>query len=411
MIKIDRFTLRNGLTIISHQREHATQAIVCVTYRAGSVDDYPGKEGLANLVRWTVHSSSLNIPDHVLHNANAGAQVDSKTTHDVSQFFITLPQENLESAFWLQSDRMIGSEAEEESIPRLKKWLHYKIDEELSSEYRYIMNVVKLEAYETHPYRTRVLGTKQSVDHIEFSDIGSFYKYYYTPSNACLTVSSGLSSDRVFELAEKWFGGIPPSTVERAPRQLEPVRTKPKVKTLDKWGPENYIYRAYPIKGRQTDEYFYADCLSDMQMSQLLGPLREVVGDDKIFSSIEAWVIGTFESDLLVFAASVRLGDYMEAAIYELDQALSKLAKYSPEEWEVKGLLNRRIYDFGFDGSFSGEKFVSTLSISEMAGGADYYNESVEKVRALDLKAMSWAWRSILNPERTVTIISRNNKK
>ena len=411
MIQIDRLTLRNGLTILCHHREHATQAIVCVTYRAGSVDDYAGKEGLANLVRWTVHSRSLNIPDHVPHNANASAQIESKTTHDVSQFCITLPQENLESAFWMQSDRMIGAEVEKESVPRLKKWLHCKIDEELSCEYKYIMNVVKLEAYENHPYRTRVLGTKQSVDQILFSDIESFYKYYYTPSNACLTISSGLGSGQIFELAEKWFGGIPPSTVERSPRQSEPVRTKPKVKTLDKWGPENCIYRAYPIKGRQTDEYFYADCLSDMQMSQLLAPLREVVGDDKIFSSISAWVIGTFESDLLVFSASVRLGDYMEAGIYELDQALSKLANYAPEEWEVQGLLNSRICEFGFDGSCLGEKFVSALSVSEMAAGADYYTESLERTRTLDRKKMSWAWRTILNPQRMVTVISRNNKK
>ena len=411
MIKFDRINLRNGLTIVSHHRERATQAIVCVTYRAGSVDDYEGRGGLANLVRWALHSSSINIIDHVPYNEAAGVSVDSDTTYDVSQFSTTLPQENLETAFWMQSDRMLGAKINKEDIPRLKKWLQGKIKYEGENEHNYIQNVVLTESYDEHPYRSGVLGSENSVKNIDLSDVQSFHKYFYTPSNACLMVSSGLPADRVFELAEKWFGGIPPSPVGKAVRPVEAVRTRPKSVELDQRGPDKHVYRAFPVQGFNTDEHFYAGCLAEMQRNRLLSPLRDVAGDKKIFSNINAWLVKTFESDQLIFAAAVRKTEYMDAAIYELDEALSKLTKYSPEDWEVEGLMNRRRYYFGAESRYAGDKFVRLASVHEMAGGAERYNDSLERVLSLDIKKMSRAWKQILNPQRMVTVISGNNKK
>ncbi len=341
---MNRHTLANGLRIVHHEDSATQMVAVNVLYDVGARDENPKRTGYAHLLEHLMFEGSIHIPNYDTHVQLAGGENNAWTNNDLTNYYITIPHCNVETAFWLESDRMLGLALTEQSVEVQKGVVIEEFKQRhLNSPYGDVQHLIRPMAYKVHPYQWPTIGT--CTEHIEratLADVMDFYQRHYTPDNAILSVVGNISFEEVIRLSEKWFGPIPKGNI--VPRNLpqEPVQQRIRRKTVYRNVPSDMLAMAFHMGDRRSQEYHVCDLITDLlsagQSSRLT---QRLIHRDKLFTAIDAYIQGSIDNGLLIIMGRLTEGVTCQQAEAAVWKELEILRHESVPEEELAKVRNR----------------------------------------------------------------------
>jgi len=394
MIKFEKFKLKNNLTVIVHQDNSSPLACVNILYDVGARDEDESKTGFAHLFEHLMFGGSINIPNYDEPLQLVGGENNAFTTNDITNYYCTVPSENLETAFWLESDRMLSLAFTEKSLEVQRSVVIEEFKQRyLNQPFGDVWLLLRPLAYNTHPYKWSTIG--KEISHIEnatMDDVKSFFKKHYCPANAIMVVAGNVELDNVKKLAEKWFEPIEAGIHPKRNLPKEPKQTSPRKLTVERDIPVDSIYKAYHMVSRYDSNYYTCDLLSDIlsrgNSSRLFNAL---IKDNPLFSEINAYVMGDFDEGLFVISGKLSEGVKMEVAEAAIIKEVEKIKNELVSETELQKCKNKVESSITFSETDILNK-ATNLAISELLGGANLINEEIGKYLAVktdDIKKMA----------------------
>ena len=341
---MNRHTLPNGLRIVHHEDPTTQMVAVNVLYNVGARHEDPERTGYAHLLEHLMFEGSVHIPDYDTHVQLAGGENNAWTNNDLTNYYIALPCSNIETAFWLESDRMLGLALTEESVEVQKGVVIEEFKQRhLNRPYGDVQHLIRSLAYKVHPYRWPTIGL--CVEHIEQATLESvmdFYHRHYTPSNAILSVVGGISFDEVVRLAEKWFGPLPKSPIAQRTLPQEAPQQRIRRKSVYRNVPADMLVMAFHMAERKSMEYHVCDLITDLlsagQSSRLI---RHLMHDQHLFTSIDAYIQGSIDNGLLYIMGRLAEGLTVEQAERAVWSELETLKRNTIDPEELNKVRNR----------------------------------------------------------------------
>jgi zinc protease len=381
VIQFERFELANGLKVLVHEDHDTPMAALNVLYNVGSRDENPDRTGFAHLFEHLMFGGSANIPDFDAPLQMAGGENNAFTNTDYTNFYEVLPAQNLETAFWLESDRMLSLNFSKKSLEVQRKVVVEEFKETcLNQPYGDMWHHLSKLAYQQHPYRWPVIGlVPEHVEAATLNDVKKFFFNHYRPNNAILVVAGKVKTEEVKVLAEKWFGAIPAGLVPERKLAVEPVQTEFRELSLDSPVPLDALYLGFPCPERLSPDYYAMDLLSDVLGNGSSSRLfRRLLKEKQLFSSIDCYHSGTLDPGLFIIegrpAGGVNIAD-AEAAIWA---EIQDLIDHGVGENELQKCKNRAESALVFSELSILSKAMS-LAIYELLGDANMLNEEPEK--------------------------------
>ena len=344
MIFFEKYKLDNGLTVILHKDVNTPIAAVNITYNVGSRDENPNRTGLAHLFEHLMFGGSKNIPKYDEPLQRVGGENNAFTSVDITNYYLTLPVQNLETAFWLESDRMNELAFSQKSFDNQRNIVIEEFKQSyLNQPYGDVMLLLKPLVYQVHPYQWNTIGKNiEQIAETSMTEIKDFFYTFYAPNNAVLSVAGNLDINKTKSLIEKWFGNIP--TRKQYIRNLpqEPAQTETRKLEVERDVPVNCIYKAYKM-GKRTDENYHtidliSDILSNGESSRLQ---QSLVKDKQLFSSLTSYLSGTFDDGLLIIQGCLVPTISFKQAENSILEELEKLKTENISEYELKKVKNR----------------------------------------------------------------------
>ena len=406
MINVTRHTLPNGLRVLHHYDCNTRMTALNVLYDVGSKDDWSHRTGFAHLFEHLMFGGSVNIPDFDSPLQLTGGENNAWTSNDVTNYYTIAPTHNIETAFWLESDRMLQLAFTPQSLEVQR---HVVIEEfkqrNLNQPYGDIYQLIRPLAYTTHPYRWPVIG--RSIEEIEaatLDEVKEFFYAHYAPNNAILCVAGSISWEETLRLCKKWFAPIPRREI--APRNLpaEPKQTAPRRLSVERDVPLDAIVKVYHMCDRRNAQYHACDLLSDVLGTGASSRLyKELVQEQQLFNSIDASISGEIECGLLIINGKLNKGVSIEEGEAAINREIAKLQQEGVTEREINKVINR----------FEAEHLVSNLNYTdkaanlayhELIGRAEDINTEVDKYKALTPQDIQNAAREVLQEDNCSTL-------
>lgn len=406
MIHFEKFTLDNGLRVIVHQDLSTPMAVMNVMYDIGARDENPAQTGFAHLFEHLMFGGSVNIPSYDEPLQMAGGENNAYTTNDLTNYYIQLPAENLETAFWLESDRMLSLAFGEKSLDVQRKVVCEEFKEHyLTKPYGDVWHKMRELAYTTHPYRWMTIGKELShIENAKLEDVKAFFFKYYRPVNAVLVVAGNVTTEKVKELAEKWFGNIPAGDKYVRNLPVEPEQTAPRKLEVKAKVPVDAFYKCWHIPARLDERYHAIDLLSDILGGGASSRLHQtLVKEKKLFSNIDCHHSGSTDAGLLTIEGKLVKGVNIEDADKAVEDILRQLQEEPVMEIELQKVKNKTESMMAFE-DMSVMNRANSLAYYELLGNADLMNTELslyEKVTAAEIKAES---KAIFRPENSNTL-------
>ena len=385
MIQVNRYTLANGLRIV-HNEDDSTQMVALnLLYDVGARDEDPSHTGFAHLFEHLMFGGSLHIPDYDTPVQNAGGENNAWTNNDITNYYITLPHQNVETGFWLESDRMLSLDFSPKSL----EVQHQVVIEEfkqrnLNQPYGDASHLLRELAYESHPYRWPTIG--KEIAHIAqatLEEVKDFFYRFYAPNNAILAVTGHISFEETVRLAKKWFGPIPARNI--SPRQLpaEKPQTAVRRKTVERKVPVDAIYMAFHMSNRMHPDYYVYDMITDILSNGRSSRfIQSLVQEQKLFTSIDAYISGSLDEGLLHVTGKPVEGVSLEQAEEAIWKELEKMKTVPVSEQELEKVKNRYESEQIFN-NINYLNVATNLAFFELTGKAEDINEEVGKYRAV----------------------------
>lgn len=405
MIDFKRFTLKNGLKVLFHQDRNTPIVAMNVIYNVGARDEDPELTGFAHLFEHLMFGGSLNIPKYDVPLEKVGGENNAFTNNDFTNYYLTIPKENLETAFWLESDRMLNLAFSEKSLEVQRKVVieEYK-QRYLNQPYGDIWLLLRPLVYQKHPYQWATIG--KDISHIEkakMEDVKAFYQKFYNPSNAILSIAGNVELEEIKSLCEKWFEPI--SAGEPYHRDLiqEPIQTEARFLEVERDVPVNVIFKVYHMSGRLDKEYYATDLLSDVLSNGNSSRLNiELHKKQQLFSSVSAFISGDIEPGMFVVAGYLNEGVDFKAADEAIQMELDKVKNGEVQEEELRKVKNKVESSLVFSEINVLDKAMS-LAYFELLGDAAGVNEEVAKYQKVDLKLLQETAVNIFKPDNCTT--------
>ncbi|MFT7381183.1 MAG: zinc protease [Roseivirga sp.] len=391
MIQFDRFELENGLQVIYHEDLTNPMVVVNLLYNVGSRDEDENRTGFAHLFEHLMFGGSANVPNYDEPLQKVGGENNAFTSPDITNYYITLPAENIETAFWLESDRMLSLSFD----PKVLEVQRSVVIEEFKQRYLnqpYGDAWLKLRplAYETHPYKWATIG--KEIEHIEkatMDDVKAFFKRFYHPSNAVLVVAGNSSLEEVKRLTEKWFGNIPAGEINNRSLPKEKAQSQFKSIEIHAPVPADSLYMAFHMPGRTDEEYYAVDLLSDILgrgKSSIL--YQSLVEENQLFGSLGAYVTGSSDPGLFVINGKLSEGVSLEEgekAVWELVEKfkLAELSEKALEKVKNKAESTMVFSEVELLNRAMNLAYAWTLGDPEMV---NHEGEKIQSVMAKDIK-------------------------
>ncbi|MFM7645216.1 MAG: M16 family metallopeptidase [Sphingomonadales bacterium] len=406
MIQFDRFTLSNGLRVLVHPDPSTPMAVVNVLYNVGARDEDSHHTGFAHLFEHLMFGGSLHISDYDEPLQMAGGENNAYTTNDLTNYYIQLPADNLETAFWLESDRMLSLAFSEKSLATQRKVVCEEFKENyLNKPYGDTWHKMRELAYQVHPYRWMTIGKELS--HIETATLGqvkSFFFKHYTPCNAILVVAGAVDTARVRSLAEKWFGDIPSGTRYDRSLAAEPVQTEPRHLTIKAPVPLNMLCKTWHMGARQDASYHATDLLTDILGGGASSRLyHALVKEQQLFSSIDCYHFASSDPGLLAIEGKLVKGISMDKAERALGEQLQRLIDDFVSESELQKVKNKTESMIAFE-DMSVMSRAASLAYYELLGDATEMNNELGKYEAVTTKDIQQQARSIFREQNSNTL-------
>lgn len=385
MIQVNRYTLANGLRIV-HNEDDSTQMVALnLLYDVGARDEDPSHTGFAHLFEHLMFGGSLHIPDYDTPVQNAGGENNAWTNNDITNYYITLPHQNVETGFWLESDRMLSLDFSPKSLEVQRQVVIEEFKQRnLNQPYGDASHLLRELAYESHPYRWPTIG--KEIAHIAqatLEEVKDFFYRFYAPNNAILAVTGHISFEETIRLAEKWFGPIPARNI--SPRQLpaEKPQTAVRRKTVERKVPVDAIYMAFHMSNRMHPDYYVYDMITDILSNGRSSRfIQSLVQEQKLFTSINAYISGSLDEGLLHVTGKPVEGVSLEQAEEAIWKELEKMKTVPVSEQELEKVKNRYESEQIFN-NINYLNVATNLAFFELTGKAEDINEEVGKYRAV----------------------------
>ena len=382
MINFSSFTLDNGLRVIVHEDPTVQIAVMNVLYDVGSRDEHPDKTGFAHLFEHLMFGGSKHIPSYDEPLQRVGGENNAFTSTDITNYYLTVPAANLETGFWLESDRMLSLSFDPEVLEVQRKVVIEEFKQRyLDQPYGDVWLKLRPLAYKTHPYQWATIG--KEVAHIEqatLEDVKNFFFRHYVPSNAVLVVAGHVKVNQVRQLAEKWFGPIPAGNRPQRNLPAEPRQEQKRQLTVEANVPAHALYKTWHVPGRFHSDYYATDLLGDIlgrgHSSRLY---HRLVMEKEIFSTLSAYNMGTLDPGMLVISGRVNEGISAQDAEYEVDQILHDLLREGLRAEELQKVKNLAISSIAF-GDVEVINRAMNLAFASLSGDADLVNREEELI-------------------------------
>jgi zinc protease len=406
MIQFDRFVLDNGLRVLVHQDKSTPMAVVNVMYDVGARDENPEKTGFAHLFEHLMFGGSVNIPEYDEPLQRAGGENNAYTTNDLTNYYSQLPAENLETAFWLESDRMLSLAFSKKSLDVQRKVVVEEFREHyINKPYGDAWHQLRQLAYQVHPYRWMTIG--KEISHIEnatLDDVKQFFFKHYTPANAILVVAGNVETGQVKELAEKWFGDIPAG--EKYVRELpaEPKQTAPRTKELKADVPLDALYKCWHMADRLDKAYYTTDLLSDILGGNASSRLyQKLVKEKKLFSQVACHHFGSIDAGLIAIEGKLIKGVDIQTAEAAVNDEIELIKSELISDKELQKVINKTESMIAFE-DMSVTNRAGSLANYELLGDANLMNDELSKYQAVTANDIIAESRKIFTPQNCSTL-------
>ncbi|PWS30081.1 M16 family metallopeptidase [Pedobacter paludis] len=394
MVDFNRFTLANGLKVLVHEDATTPMAVLNILYDVGARDENPEQTGFAHLFEHLMFGGSVNIPNYDEPLQRVGGENNAFTSNDITNYYITLPSENIETAFWLESDRMLSLAFSEKSLETQRNVVSEEFKQRyLNQPYGDVWLKLRPLAYKKHSYRWATIGKELShIENAKMDDVKAFFKKHYNPQNAILVVGGNVKTEDVKKLAEKWFEPIPAGDKYNRNLIQEDPQTEARTETVKANVPLNAIYIAFKMPGRLNGDYYAFDLLSDIlsrgQSSRLYNSLLK---EQQLFSDINAYISSSLDPGLFIIEGKLIEGISIETAEKAIWAELDKLKSELVSSTELTKVKNKVESVLVFSEMSLLDKAMN-LAYYELLGNADLLNQETEeflKVTAEDIKRIS----------------------
>lgn len=403
MIAFDRFVLDNGLKVLVHQDENTPMVAVNLLYNVGARDEDPSKTGFAHLFEHLMFGGSLHAPQFDLPLQKAGGENNAYTTNDLTNYYIQLPAENLETALWLESDRMQSLNIDPQSLEVQRKVVMEEFKEHyLNKPYGDAWFHVRELAYKQHPYRWMTIG--RSLSHIaqaSLDDVADFYKKYYHPANAILCIAGKIHPDQARRAVEKWFGDIPSGPIKSPSWPQEDPDREYEEKTVEADVPLDALYKTWHIGDRLSPSYIPADLITEILGNGYASRLYQaLVKDEPWFSDIHCYHTGSLDPGLLVIEGKILAGKDPRQANAAIEAQIHKLMDEGISDQELQKVRNKVESAMTFENMALLSR-AANLAYFELLGDAHGLNSEWEKYRQVSADQIRDNARSIFRPENS----------
>lgn len=381
MLRFDSFTLKNGLRVIVHRDKSTPMVAMNIIYKVGSRDENPDRTGFAHLFEHLMFGGSVNIPKYDKPLQKAGGENNAFTNNDYTNYYLTIPKNNLETAFWLESDRMLSLAFSEKSLDVQKQVVIEEFKQNyLNQPYGDVYLLLKPLAYKEHPYRWNTIGKdishieQANMDHVKF-----FYKKYYNPNNAILSIAGDVETDEIARLAEKWFGPISSGKSIERNYPEEPSQVKLRESIVKRKVPQNAIYLAWHMPERSDMGFYETDLISDVLSNGNSSRMyQNLIKKSKMFSEISAFVSGDMDKGLFVVAGKLLNGASKSAAEALIFNEINKVCIDLIDVDELEKINHKIEANLLFSRMTILSKAMN-LAYYEMLGSASMINEEISK--------------------------------
>ncbi|UOQ53747.1 M16 family metallopeptidase [Hymenobacter cellulosivorans] len=409
MIKFEEFTLANGLRCIVHEDHSTPIAVLNVLYNVGSRDEDVAHTGFAHLFEHLMFSGSVNIPSYDEPLQYVGGENNAFTSPDITNYYLTLPAANIETAFWLESDRMLGLAFSENGLEVQRKVVVEEFKQNyLNQPYGDVWLKLRPLAYQVHPYQWPTIG--KEVGHIEnavMDDVRAFFAKHYAPTNAVLVIAGAVTVAEARRLAEKWFEPIPGGTPYERQLPAEPRQTEARHLDVIAEVPASAYYKVYHIPGRAAADYHTVDLLSDVLGRGKSARLyQRLVKDQQLFNSISASCSGSLEPGLLVISGRLNSGVAMETADAAVEEVVAELREELVSPQELEKVKNQAEASIVFE-EIELLNRAMALAYFKLLGDADLVNQESAKVQAVTAQGLRAAAQEYLRPDNSSTLFYR----
>lgn len=406
MIHLEKFTLSNGLRVVVHEDSSTPMAIVNILYDAGAKDENPEKTGFAHLFEHLMFGGSVNIPDFETPLQNAGGENNAFTSNDLTNYHIQLPAENIETAFWLESDRMLSLAFDEKSLEVQRKVVCEEFKEHyLNKPYGDVWFHLREMAYQQHPYRWQTIGKELShIENATLEDVKAFFFKHYRPINAILVVAGNVKTAQIKQLSEKWFGDIPSGEKYNRSLPKEPVQTAARFKEVTADVPLDALYKCWHMDDRMSKGYYAADLITEILggggSSRLF---QSLVKEQKLFSNIECYHFGTVEAGLLAIEGKLVKGVDIKLADAAVNKELEKMKQEGISERELVKVKNKTESAIAFE-DMSLMARANSIALYELLGDAELFNSDREKYFSVTEEDVLHYTRKIFDEKNSNTL-------
>lgn len=407
MVKFNRFTLDNGLRVIVHEDNTTPMAVLNILYDVGARDEDPEQTGFAHLFEHLMFGGSVNIPNYDGPLQRVGGENNAFTSNDITNYYITLPAASLETAFWLESDRMLSLAFSKKSLEVQRNVVIEEFKQRyLNQPYGDVWLKLRPLVYKKHAYRWATIG--KTIKHIEdakIEDVKAFFKKHYNPQNAIMVVGGDVKTEDIKAMAEKWFGPIPAGDKYVRNLPQEPAQNEERRETVTAKVPLNDVYIAFQMEGRLDDSYYAVELMSDILSRGNSSRLyRSLVKEKQLFSEVHAYITGSLDKGIFVLEGKPLEGISMEQAEQALWDEVEKLKTEEVPADELTKVKNKTESTLVFSEMSLLDKAMN-LAFYELMGDAENFNHESERFLAVTAQQIKEHANTIFRKENSSTLV------
>jgi predicted Zn-dependent peptidase len=411
MIQYEKFILDNGLRVLVHEDKSTPMAVLNVLYDVGAKDENPSKTGFAHLFEHLMFGGSKHIPSYDEPLQLAGGENNAFTTNDLTNYYCQLPAENIETAFWLESDRMLSLAFSKKSLEVQRKVVCEEFKEHyINKPYGDVWHKMRELAYTTHPYKWMTIGASlQHVEEVTLEEVKEFFYKHYTPCNAILVIAGNVDTAEMKALAEKWFGPIPSG--EKYCRLLpnEPQQNAPRYLEVKSNVPIDALYKCWHMPARMDERYYAAEFISDILSGGGSSRLfQSLVKEKQLFSNIECYHFGSTDPGLMTIEGKLVKGVDIKVAEMAVMEEIKKLQTEGISVAELEKVKNKAESSLAFEDMGLMNR-ASNLAMYENLGDPDLINTELSKYQAVTAAEIITESKLIFNENNCSTMYYLSN--
>jgi predicted Zn-dependent peptidase len=413
MIKYSRFVLDNGLRVLVHEDKSSPLVAMNILYDVGSRDEDPEMTGIAHLFEHLMFGGSINIPDYDMPLQMVGGENNAFTNNDITNYYLTIPSENIETGFWLESDRMLELDFSQKNLDTQKNVVIEEFNQRyLNQPYGDALLKIRPLAYKVHPYRWPTIGMDIShIDKATIDEIKKFFYSHYAPNNAILSLTGNITHENAYRLSSKWFGPVEKRKVQERKLPVELPQNEKRLSVIERDVPSDALYKVWHIGPRNSKDFYTLDLITDLLAGGESGRLHtKLVRDKKLFTEINAYITSDIDPGLIFVQGKLMKNIDLQTADDAVNEVIKELKNDTIGIDEIEKVKNKFEASTVFGNTSILNKAIN-LSFYELLGDAGFINREVEEFRKVTIDNVAESAKRYFTSENSCTLFYKSAKK